>query len=416
MEKIRYFQWLLDGWCVGMVKYHAPRRGSLAFRRKRARRIYPRIFTWPEVDSTRLLGFPAYKVGMLTVKEKNLLVGEKAMWYGLERTVAATALEAPPIRILGIRVYDVDVYGKRTITELWTPYFSKHEKKYLARKIRLPRGEIGELKRIFEEKKKKIEELLDQGKVGEIRVIVRTSPELTTIGKKKPELLEIKVGGEVKEAYRWALENLGKFIRITDVFEPGMFVDIIGVTKGKGFQGVVKRFGVKLLPPKSKKGIRRLGSLGPWTPGRVMWTVPRAGQMGFFRRTEYNKQILAIAPAEYEISYNFDSGDAPYILRQREKITIEVEEEGEKKHKVFDVPALALNPSGGWSHYGVIRNDAVILRGSCMGPQKRLIILRWPIRAEVLKKPIELYEFYYGRERILDRAGIDLMFTLMTRR
>jgi len=117
-----------------MVKYHAPRRGSLAFRRKRAKRIYPHIYTWPKVDRVGLLGFPAYKVGMLTVQERNLLVGKRAMWYGLVRTVAATVLEAPPVRILGVRVYCDDGYGKKAVTGVWTPYFSKFERRYLRRK------------------------------------------------------------------------------------------------------------------------------------------------------------------------------------------------------------------------------------------------------------------------------------------
>ena len=234
---------------------------------------------------------------------------------------------------------------------------------------------------------------------------------MTTIGKKKPEVLEIKVGGEIVDAYKWSMDHLGKFVRIVDAFEPGMFVDSIGVTKGKGFQGVVKRFGVKLLPPKSKKGTRRLGSLGPWTPGRIMWTVPRAGQLGFFRRTEYNKQILAIVPSDYEIKYNLESVEEPYMLSIKDKIAIEIEKNGEKERKVVDTFASLLNPKGGWPHYGVIKNDAVVIRGSCMGPPRRLIIIRWPIRARMLKKDIEIREFYYGREKILSHDTIELMFS-----
>ncbi len=392
-----------------MVKYHAPRRGSLGFRRKRARRIYPRIFTWPKADKVCLLGFPAYKVGMLTVHEKNLLVSEKAIWYGIERAVAATVLEAPPIRILGIRAYGLGYNGKQTLTEIWTPYFSDWERKYLGRKIQLPRKNIDALRDIMKERCKRIEELIDAGSVTDIRAIIRTSPELTTIGKKKPEILEIKIGGEPREAFRWGIEHLGKFVRIREVMEPGMFIDIIGVTKGKGFQGVVKRFGVKLLPPKSKKGYRRLGSLGPWTPGRVMWTVPRAGQLGFFRRTEYNKQIMAIVPSEYEIKYSFN-GKPPYVVTIKDRTTIRVEEDDSEKTVSLTPLARLLNPRGGWPHYGVIRNDAVVLRGSCMGPPKRLIFLRFPVRADVLRRDVDLRAFYYGREKIFDSEKIQLAF------
>jgi len=396
-----------------MVKYHAPKRGSLAFRRKRAKRIYPHVSTWPDVVQVRLLGYPAYKVGMISVYEKNVLVSERAMWYGLERVVAATVLEAPPIRIIGMRFYGVDGYDLKTIDEIWCPNFGKFERRYLQRKFPLPKKSYEEAKKILEEKTAKIQELIDKGEIREIRAIVRTCPELTTIGKKKPEVLEIKVSGEIKEAYEWCNQHLGKFIRIRDVFEPGMFIDVIGVTKGKGFQGVVKRFGVKLLPPKSKKGYRRLGTLGPWTPGRIMWTVPRPGQLGYFRRTEYNKQILTLVPSEYEFKYGKSKEEEPYTIMIKDKIVIKKKEGEEEKQVTLDNIAQKLNPKGGWPHYGIIKNDAIILRGSCQGPPKRMVILRWPVRAGKLKTDVDLRAIYYGREKIFDKDVIESIFEVL---
>ncbi|MEX0568461.1 MAG: 50S ribosomal protein L3 [Candidatus Njordarchaeota archaeon] len=395
-----------------MVKYHSPRRGSLGFRRKRARRMYPRIYTWPKVDEVRLLGFPAYKVGMISVHERNILVHKRAMWYGIERTIAATILEAPPIRILGIRGYKADLDGLRSVIEVWTPYYSKFERKYLQRKLQLPKKNIEELSEAVEDRLKKMNDMVDSGYLREIRVIVRTSPELTTIGKKKPELLEIGIGGETREALKWAANNLGKFVRATDVVESGMFVDVIGVTKGKGFQGVARRFGIKLLPRKSKKGYRRLGSLGPWTPGRIMWTVPRPGQLGVFRRTEYNKQVMLVVPSVYSIEYKFDgSEDEPYMVQLREKMTVKTtDESGEEKQVSVSNLAEDLNPRGGWPHYGVVRNDTIVIRGSCMGTPKRMVVLRRPVRTRVLKKEVELKAFYYGKEKVLDSDKIGLIF------
>ena len=415
-----------------MVKYHAPRRGSLGFRRKRARRIYPQISSWPEVDKVTLLGYPAYKVGMVSVQERNLLVSERAMWYNLERVVAATVLEAPPIRIIGLRAYSLDPYGLKSLTEVWTPYFSRYERKYLKKKLPLPNKSVQDLKEEMERKIKMIEEAIDNGKVEEIRAIVRTSPNLTTIGKKKPEVLEIKIGGDPKEAFKWGLEKLGKFVRVFDVFEPGMFVDTIAVTKGKGFAGVVKRFGVTLLPPKSKKGRRRIGTLGPWTPGRIMWTVPRPGQLGFFRRTEFNKQIMAIVPYWYKMEYRFDAKDVeeaePYELERieafklkdlkvdeetREEIITKLDLKSKDKEPEMTSPALKINPKGGWPHYGVIRNDVIVLRGSCQGPPKRLVFLRYPIRPKALRKDVNLLSIYYGRELLLSSDDLSQIFELI---
>ena len=65
-----------------------------------------------------------------------------------------------------------------------------------------------------------------------------------------------------------------------------------GLTTGRGYQGPVKRFGIKLKPSKSEKGRRRPGSLGPWHPARVIFRVPMAGQLGMFTRVVYNNKIL----------------------------------------------------------------------------------------------------------------------------
>jgi len=120
-------------------------------------------------------------------------------------------------------------------------------------------------------------------------------------------------------------------------------VDTIAVTKGKGFQGPVKRFGVRIQYGKAKRSskARVVGSIGPWSPSRTMWTVPMAGQMGYHKRTEYNKKILKIGEAT------------------------EVDE---------------INPEGGFVKYGLVKNNYVLLKGSVPGPSKRLVMLRKAVR------------------------------------
>jgi len=341
---------------IMMPKYHAPRRGSLGFVRKRASRIYPRVSTWPETDIVKPLGFPAYKVGMLSVHE--IYEHPGSIFHGIKRVVAATALEAPPIRVIGVRVYKLTSYGYRSIGEVWTNNLTDFEKKYLSRKITLPKNISDDL---IEERKNRFLEMTENGEIDRVRLIIRTRPELTSIGKKKPEVIELQVGGSVLDALRYSLGKLGEEIGVTEVFCPGQYVDVIGVTKGKGFQGVVKRFGVKILPPKKKKTKRAVGSLGPWTPGRVMWTVPRYGQLGFFKRTEYNKQIMAI---------------------------------------IADDRAQMFNPKGGWIRYGIIRNPTIVVRGSVQGPPKRLLVLRQAIRADREPHTPTILGFYYSREKI----------------
>lgn len=75
-------------------------------------------------------------------------------------------------------------------------------------------------------------------------------------------------------------------------------IDVIGVTKGKGFAGVVKRFGVKHLQKKTHRGYRKVGCIGAWHPSRIRFTVARAGQLGYHHRTEINKKVYRVGKAE----------------------------------------------------------------------------------------------------------------------
>ena len=87
-------------------------------------------------------------------------------------------------------------------------------------------------------------------KYDEIRFLVSTQPWKAGIGKKTPEIFEIATSLEVEKAK----EKLGKEISLDEVFKEGEYVDVTSITKGHGFTGVVKRFGVKILGRKSKRG------------------------------------------------------------------------------------------------------------------------------------------------------------------
>ncbi|MGC8954188.1 MAG: 50S ribosomal protein L3, partial [Desulfurococcus sp.] len=164
----------------------------------------------------------------------------------------------------------------------------------------------------------------------------------------KPEIIELKIGGgSIDERLKYAEGILGGYVRASDVFMEGQFVDVIGVTKGKGFQGVVKRFGVKELPRwhKHRKGSRKIGARSPGFG--TMSEPPQAGQMGFHRRTEYNKRILKMGLNGLEI-------------------TIE----------------------GGFLHYGLVYGPYIMLKGTVFGPAKRMLILRHPIRPNLRWLPL----------------------------
>jgi len=295
--------------------------------RARAKSIVARVRRWPRVDEVKPLGFAGYKVGMTHVFaiEDN----PNSPFYERELFKAATIIECPPLVVVGVRAYEGTPYGLRALTEVWTEKLPR----YIDRVFTVPKAFKSP-----DEFAREVEEAGDR--LAEVRLIVCTQPWMTGIGKKKPEVFEIAVGGSPEEAVKYALEKLGGKLAVSEVFEEGEYVDVIAVTKGKGFQGVVKRFGVKILPRwhKHRKGARRIGSIGPTKPA-VMFTTPRAGQMGFHQRTEYNKRILMI-------------GNDPSLI----------------------------NPKGGFKHYGIVRNQYVLVEGSVPGPAKRLIKLREPIR------------------------------------
>jgi len=300
-----------------------PRRGSLAFvPRKRAKRIYPNIKNWPEVDEVVPLAFPGYKVGMTHVIA---IDNRPGITKGEEVVFPVTILETPPVYVWGLRFYKE---GYRGAEQVIKDVFAEQLPKYIDYKIPAPKKDLN----------KNIPENFD-----DVRFIAVTQPYLTNLPKKKPEILEIPIGGKnPEEKLKFAEQFLGKELSIKDVFKEGELVDTIGVTKGKGFQGVVKRYGVKRLPHKTEKKRRTIGNHGPETPWRILpLVIPMPGQMGFHRRTEFNKWILKIG------------------------------ENGEE-----------INRKGGWIKYGIVKNPWVMLKGSVQGPSKRMVVMRKAIRPD----------------------------------
>ncbi len=314
---------------MGHRKKHAPKRGSLAYSpRKRAKSILARIRYWPkiEAETPRLLGFVGYKAGMtyaMVVEDR-----KRSPNFGKEVIRPVTVLETPPLLICGIRAYTTTPNGLRTLTEAWM----ENPPDELERVFTLPE------KFNTEENLKRIAENLE--KTSKIRVIAITQPKQTSVPKKKPEVAEIEIGGgTIQQQFEYAKSLLGKTINPAEVFKEGQHVDVIAVSTGKGFQGPVKRWGVKILQHKGRKTKRGVATLGPWNPHHVLYSVPRAGQMGFHQRTEYNKRILKIGTNGKEIT-----------------------------------------PKGGFIRYGPVRGPYMLLEGSIPGPEKRPIKLRYPTR------------------------------------
>lgn len=308
-----------------MSQVKRPRRGSVAFwPKKRAKRIYPEIATYPKTEKAKIMAFAGYKAGMIHVI---MLDNKKSSpMFGQEISVPATVLDCPALRVVGIRVYRNTYKGLNALTEVW----SKELPKDITRKLKIVEPKT-------DEKMVKIENNLD--KISNIRLIVCTHPRLSGVGKKRPEVFEVDVGGkEPKERLEFARKMLGGEINPLDFVREGELIDVIAITKGKGTAGPVKRFGIKIQTRKAHKKRRHVGSLGQEEPGKVRPTVPMAGQMGFWRRTELNKRVLKI---------------------------------GEGKE---------ITPKSGFVRYGIVKGKYMLIEGSIPGSKKRLVVLRSAMR------------------------------------
>ncbi len=103
-----------------------------------------------------------------------------------------------------------------------------------------------------------------------------------------------RVLAEVRLAAASTLK-VGDLVTATS-FTEGQLVDVIGVTKGKGFQGVVKRFRVAGGPAAHGSMFhRRIGSVGMrQTPGRVWKNQAMPGHMGSQQRTVQNLRVVKV--------------------------------------------------------------------------------------------------------------------------
>ncbi len=96
--------------------------------------------------------------------------------------------------------------------------------------------------------------------------------------------------------------KLGDKITVADIFEEGEYVDVSGISKGKGFQGVVKRHGFRGVGQATHGQHNRLrapGSIGASSdPSRVFKGMRMAGRMGNEKVTIQNLQVMKIIPEE----------------------------------------------------------------------------------------------------------------------
>ncbi|KAI5063196.1 hypothetical protein GOP47_0021743 [Adiantum capillus-veneris] len=352
-------------------KFEHPRHGSLGFLpRKRARRHRGKVKSFPKDDPAKkphLTAFLGYKAGMTHIVREVEKPGSKL--HKKETCEAVTVIETPPMIVVGLVAYVKTPRGLRTLTTVFAQHLSDElRRRFYKNWYKSKKKAFTKYSKKFEQEegKKDIEsELEKMKKYGSvIRVLAHTQVrKLKGIKQKKAHLMEIQVnGGTVAEKVDFGYKFFEKAVPIDNVFAKDEMIDTIGVTRGHGYEGVVTRWGVTRLPRKTHRGLRKVACIGAWHPARVSFTVARAGQRGYHHRTEMNKKVYKIGKA------------------------------GDESHKAsteFDTTDKDITPMGGFAHYGIVKEDFVMIKGCCMGPKKRVITLRKSLYKQTSRSALE---------------------------
>jgi len=348
-------------------KFEAPRHGSLGFLpRKRSARHRGKVKTFPRDDPRKpphLTSFFAYKAGMTHIVREVEKPGSKV--HKKEVVEAVTILETPPIVIVGIVGYIETPQGLRSLTTAWAHHLSEDVlRRFYKNWYRSKKKAFTKYQKAVKSNPKLIERELNRIKkyCTVVRVLAHSQVRKLKIGQKKAHLMEIQVnGGTIADKVDYAYGLFEKTVSVGSLFEESEQIDVIGVTKGKGFEGVTARWGTTRLPRKTHKGLRKVACIGAWHPSRVSFTVPRAGQNGYHHRTEINKKI-------YRIGNGVDpkSGSTEVDLTEK-----------------------TINPMGGFPHYGLVKDDFIVIKGCCMGVKKRVLTLRKSIVPQTSRTALE---------------------------
>jgi large subunit ribosomal protein L3e len=310
-----------------------------------------------------------YKAGMTHIVRDVDRPGSKL--HKKEIVEAVSIYEAPPMMVVGLVGYIETPRGPRNLTNVWAGHISDECKR------RFYKNWYRVKKKAFTKYQKKWSEAAKNG--GEpmqaemdrikkycttVRAICHTQINKVKIGSKRAHIKEIQVnGGTTADKVDFIRGLFEQGVKISDVFSQDEMIDCHGVTKGKGVQGVVTRWGVTRLVRKSHRGLRKVACIGSWHPARVQWQVPRAGQMGYHHRTEINKKIYRIGKNLAEDPVNASTEN--------------------------DLTQKPITPMGGFQHFGVVNEDWVMLKGTTMGKRKKIITMRKSLLPQVSRRALE---------------------------
>jgi large subunit ribosomal protein L3e len=337
--------------------------------RRRTRSHRGRVRSFPKDDPKKachLTSFAGFKAGMTHILREVDKPGSKS--HKKEVVEAVTILETPPMVVVGLVGYIETPRGLRALSTVWSQKLDKDTlRRFYKNWMNSKKKAFTKYSQKWSNKEKSIDVQLNRIKkyCTVVRVIAHTQMKLMKLRQKKNHIMEIQVnGGTIAQKVDFAVGLFEKEVRVDSIFKENQMIDVLGVTKGKGHAGVIKRFGVKHLPKKTHRGWRRVGCIGSWHPARIRITVARKGQLGYHHRTEQNKKIYRIAKGERSGANNNASTPS-------------------------DICDKNITPMGGFPHYGKVRDDYVMIRGCCVGPKKKIVVLRQSLFPQVSRRALE---------------------------
>jgi len=350
-------------------KFEAPRSGSLGFLpKKRTKKHFGKIRSFPKDDKTKpahLTAFRGYKAGMTHVVRGVDRPG--ALMHKREVVDAVSILETPPMVVVGVVGYLETPRGLRALTTVFAEHLNEEFKRrcyknwYASKR----KAYTKYAKKWSEDGGKEIEYELERISkfCSVVRVVAHSQVKLLNLRIKKAHITEIQINGgkDAREKVDFAKSLFEKEVTIDSVFAKDENIDVLGVTKGNGMEGVIARWGVTRLPRKTHRGLRKVACIGSWHPARVSTTVARVGQSGYFHRTEMNKKVYRIGK----------KGDAASCQTSA------------------DLTEKGITPMGGFPHYGEINEDWIMLKGAVVGTKKRPLILRKSMMNHSSRKHLE---------------------------
>merc|ERR1711959_760319 len=364
-------------------KFERPRHGSLGFLpRKRCTKTKGKIKSFPldkPEEKPHLTAFMGYKAGSTHILRDVDKAGSKA--HKKESVEAVTILESPPMIVCGMVGYLETPRGLKSLTTCWAQHLSKECKRRFYKNWCSSKDKD---KKAFTRYAKKYTEgdgiASEKEKILKyctiLRVLCHTQISKLNFRQKKAHIAEIQVnGGSMDQKIAFARDLFEKTVSIDSVFEQDEMIDTMAITKGKGYEGVVTRWGVTRLPRKTHKGLRKVACIGSWHPSRVSYSVPRAGQNGYHHRTEVNKKVYRVAKG----------------VRNAEGVV----ENPNNAMTEFDLTVKGITPVGGFPHYGEVNEDYIMLKGAVTGVKKRLITLRKSLLVQTSRRALEKIELKF---------------------